>query len=333
MLDFLATPSARLLAGALFLLLAIGYYSRFLRRQNWRLIALVLLLVFSSEHFFNGFIYLANLLAVLILLRSLSQRSNDHFAYVPSLARIEGGGIKRGLTPPEAAIVMGKPLHLVITLLLFEMLRKGFIEQIDSTPLKIALSPAFQTIGKNLSASDKKNLRRLAAQAIPASLHIYEEAFLEILEINAGMPVNKIDYEIAVQPLIRFTASRVGGHDLKETKEYYRLLVDRAPKEARTDGVLTTDRQKVFDRNFALLLVHEDFESILDQNDYSYQPVWWRKKDFDLPDVSFAVWAENLMNKMEKNFSQNIVDLELGDEEDMLTATLMNEIARATYYG
>jgi len=321
------------LAGALFFLILIGYYLRFLRRENWRLIVIISILVITGEVFIQGVIVVAVLFEVAIIARSLNQQNQDISDYTPSLARIEGGGIKRGLTPPEAAIVLGKPLHLTITLLLFEMLRKGFVQQIDHTPLTLALSPGFQTSRKNMSSSEKKDLRRRAAQAIPASMHTYEEAFLEILEVNAQKMASEINYDIAIQPLIRYVASRVGGHDLNETKEYYRLLIDRAPKEARTDGVLTFDRQKVFDRNFALLLMHADYAKIMDQEDYSYQPVWWRKGDLDLPNVSFANWAGKLMIQMEKNFVENLMDLELDAEEDLLTATLMKEIARATYYG
>ncbi len=333
MLAIFENPGARLFAGALFVLFLLIYYRRFLRAENWRLVLLIGVIALVLEITFPRSINFLALFSGMFLLFSRINSKPVEQKYSPAMARIEGGGIKRGLTPPEAAIVLGRPLKLTLILVLFEMLRKGFILQRKHSPLQVELAPTFLTLGKELSTNEKKTLRRLAAQNIPASLHIYEEAFLEILELQSEEIATEIDYSIAIQPLIRFVASRVGGHDLEETKEYYRLLVDRAPKEARSDGVLTTDRQKVFDRNFAWLLFHDDFGSILDQDDYSCVPVWWRKEGANIPKPTFAKWAIDLIAAMERGLARNEIDLELAKEEDLLTATLMNEIARATFYG
>lgn len=252
--------------------------------------------------------------------------------YEPALARIEGGGIKRGLSAPEASVLLGRPLNLTLTLILFEMLRKGFLVQEQATPLIVGIAPAFQIKQGSPSLNEIKEQRRRVAQQLPAALALYEEAFLEVLQTQQGH-ASKIHFSIAVQPVIRFVAGRVRGYSLAETRAYYEALIERAPKEARSDGVLTMERQKVFDRNFAWLLMHPEFASILDKDDYSYQPIWWRNSPEMASDISFAVWADQVIEEMAANPSLESVKIELGEEEDLLSATLMNDIAKATFYG
>ncbi len=230
-------------------------------------------------------------------------------------------------------MLLGKPLNLTLALVLFEMLRKGFLIQEQAQPLIVGIAKAFQVKQRGLSLEDAKDQRRKAAQKIPAAMSLYEEAFLETIENQPDKPVKNLDFTIAVQPLIRYVASRVGGYSLDETRAYYQALVERAPKEARSDGVLTFERQKVFDRNFGKLLMHEDFEAILNQEDYSYQPVWWRKQPEVVAEIPFAQWAQQVIAELQSNPSLGSVQIELGDEEDLLSATLMNEIAQATFYG
>jgi len=291
------------------------------------------------------------------LFARMSGRSNE--PYQPAVARIEGGGIKRGLTSPEAAVVLTKPLNVTLTLVIFEMLRKGFLQQISVKPLVVQVAEAFRTHGSRLSAKSRGEQRRKAAQAINGALHKYEEPFLELIESNPGRPITELDFGVAVQPLVRYVAGRVGGFNLEETRAYYRLIIERAPREARSDGRLTFEREKVFDRNFGWVLLGEDFGTVLDQEDYSYVPVWQRTSKVQSPipgsleversgsqdlkpegegsqlplNVTFATWAAEVMTAMEGVVDEKDVKLTLGKDTDAVTATLMNEIAQATFYG
>ena len=248
-------------------------------------------------------------------------------------------------------MILGKPLNITLTLVIFEMLRKGFLRQVSATPLVVEVAEAFRTHGSGLSAQARGERRRKAAQAINAALHKYEEPFLELIEERPGIPVTELDFGIAIQPLVRYVAGRVGGYNLEETRSYYRLIIDRAPREARSDGKLTFERQRVFDRNFGWVLLGEDFGSVLDQEDYSYLPVWQRQTpspthpgvanqrekgkgaDPKASSTSFALWAKDVIAAMEGAVDEKDVKLTLGKETDAVTATLMNDVARATFYG
>jgi hypothetical protein len=243
-------------------------------------------------------------------------------------------------------VVLGKPLYITLTLVIFEMLRKGFLQQVSATPFVVEVAEGFRTHGSGLSTQARGERRRKAAQAINAALHKYEEPYLELIESNPGVPVTELDFGVAVQPLVRYVAGRVGGFNLQETRDYYRLLVDRAPREARSDGKLTFERQRVFDRNFGMVLLGDDFVSVLDQTDYSYVPVWQRQTPFptlpleeevrevsNVVSPSFAQWAKGVMASMAGSLNEKDVKLNLGSETDAVTARLMNEIARATFFG
>ncbi len=274
------------------------------------------------------------LLFILLAFLFVRRRARSSEPYQPAIARIEGGGIKRGLTAPEAAVVLGKPLNVTLTLVIFEMLRKRFLRQVSASPLVVEVVEAFRTHGSGLSAQARGEQRRKAAQSINAALHKYEEPFLEMIEANPGRPSSDLDFGVAVPPLVRYIAGRVGGFNLEETRAYYRLIIDRAPREARSDGRLTFERQKVFDRNFGMVLLGDAFENVLDQPDYSYVPIWLRDQAGILPaGRSFAAWAVEVMVAMKSAVDEKDVELTLGRETDAVTATLMNEIARATFYG
>jgi hypothetical protein len=232
--------------------------------------------------------------------------------------------------------VLGKSLNVTLTLVIFEMLRKGFLLQVQASPFVVEVSEAFRTRGSGLSAQARGEQRRKAAQAINAALQKFEEPFLELIEAQPGKPVAELDFGVAIQPLVRYVANRVGGFNLEETREYYQLIIERAPKEARSDGRLTFERQKVFDRNFGWVLLGEDFVSVLDQDDHSYVPVWQRKSgglgvEGSGGQKTFAQLARDVMAAMEGAVQESDVKLTLG--QDAVTATLLNDVARATFYG
>lgn len=285
-----------------------------------------------------AYLPLAQLLAFVPLFGLLAWaawRRGRATAYQPAVARIEGGGVKRGLTPPEAAVLLGRPINITLTLVLFELLRKGILHQTAGAPFTVEVDEAFRTHGKGLTAQARGEQRRLAAQAIHAALHTFEEPFLEIIESSPEVPVSQLDLGVAVQPLVRYVAGRSGGYSLAETRRYYDLIIDRAPKEARSDGKLTFDRERIFNRNLGWILLLEDaaFVSVLDQPDYSYVPVWLRKQPVDLGGRTFARWVQAVFAELAGVVAEDDIELQLGADADAVTATLLNDIRRTTFFG
>lgn len=333
LVSFASNVPLRVAAAAIFFLGLAWLFYRLGRGQGKLLfaaLAAALLALFA-------WLPVAQLLALIPLIAALIyaeiRQRRAAAGYQPAVARIEGGGIKRGLTPPEGAVLLGRPINITLTLVIFEMLRKGFLRQTKGTPLAVEVNEAFRTHGSGLSLQERGERRRKAAQAINASLHKYEEPFLELVEANPGVPVREIDFGVAIQPLVRYVSGRVGGYSLEETRTYYKLIIDRAPKEARSDGKLTFDRERIFNRNFGWVLLGPDFVSVLDQKDYSYVPVWIKKEPVDLGKLTFAQWAQAVFAQLEGVIDEKDVRLNLGDDSDVVTATLLNDIGSATFYG
>ncbi|MBI3160018.1 MAG: hypothetical protein HYZ26_10510 [Chloroflexi bacterium] len=321
------------LAAALFYVLwLLSLYRRFLPATSNYLIWISTGLVMAVSYFLPliGFLMLGALGALEITLR-FSRKGNSP-SYAPASARFEGGGIKRGLTGPEAAVLLGKPLHVILALALVDMLHKGLLLLGTGAALQVSPVETMRTRQRSLNPEIRSEMRRKAAQTLGKTLHPFEEPILELLEQQAGAPIGGIDFGLAVLPLVDHVARRVGGYDLAETREYYQQIIKRAPVEARSEGVLQKAREKIFARNLAWILLDENYAGILDQQDYSYAPMWLA--DAELPGApSLAGWFAELVEALERSVNADDLSPRLGKSLDTVSAKLMTDIAQATYYG
>lgn len=256
-------------------------------------------------------------LPVLIYLneRGLSRRRKR---YLPAVAQVEGGGIKRGLTAPEAAVLLEMPINKVLTLVIFGLLKKGVVRQLQATPLVAEVLDEFKS-----SARWAATTRIEEAQKKDIVLHKYELVFINLLEGNPGLPVAEIDFSGPMKGLIKRVAKRIGGFDLSDTQDYYRQIIRRALREAQSIGEIP-EREKALDRNLEWILLDDDYPTVFESSGYSYVPIWTRtpvptgrvvsadrtvrspskvaasggRTTFGDVAASFAGWAENTMGDM-----------------------------------
>ncbi|HHX38426.1 MAG TPA: hypothetical protein GX715_00540, partial [Armatimonadetes bacterium] len=194
--------------------------------------------------------------------------------YLPPVAQVEGGGVLRGLSPAEAAVLLEMPLKKVLLLVLFGLLRKGVLREVRSSPWELEVVEAFRTYGAGLP--DRKAERLRAARDSGGVIHPYEHAFLDALERNRGNPVQAIDFGGAIKKLIESTVGKMEGFDLSDTQDYYRARVVRALAEAKA-AVQPEDRQSAIDRNLEWILLHRNPRPIFTYGGYGYRPVWTRR--------------------------------------------------------
>lgn len=331
--EFLTAAPFRLVAGGLALVWLWRLYRQVLPARGGRLLALGLALGAVSLLAFRW-----AALAIL-LLAALGQvawwwrgRGRARAVYAPVQARFEGGGIKRGLTAPEVAVLLGRPMNLILGVALAEMLQKGLLVQEQAAPLLVRPAEELLTRKQSLNIERRAELRRAGAQKVGATLHPFEEPLLELIEQQSDVPIRELDFGLVAGPLVGHVARRVAGYDLAETRTYYELILRRAPTEARTEGILQTDRQKVFDRNFGWILLGADFASVFDQADYSYRPKWLYGGG--LPEgETFANWFGGVVAELQGGVAADDLRLKLGQAVDAVAASLMADIAQATYYG
>lgn len=194
--------------------------------------------------------------------------------YMPAIAQVEGGGIKRGLTAAEAGAILEMPLNKVLSLIIFGLLKKGILTQLNANPLAVEVAPEFRS--KHLtSMSKREDHRRKAAQDKGTVLHIYEQKFLDAIEARPDRPLSKIDFTDAMKDFLTRTAVRVKGFDLSDTQDYYRQIVNRAWKEAQTIGEIE-QKDKFLDKNMEWVLMHEDHPTVFTTPRHVYYPIWTR---------------------------------------------------------
>lgn len=188
-------------------------------------------------------------------------------SYLPAMATVEGGGIKRGLTAPQAAILLELPLGKVLTLVVFGMLKKGLVTMTSAEPLTVEVAAPFRR---------PRKLRNLAASQAGIVVHSYEHPFLDKLMANPGIPVHRIEMQGPLKSLVVATARRMKGFDLSDSTDYYQRIVQRAWREAETIGEID-QRTEAVDRNIDWMMLDPHWGDRFDHwgsHGYHYHPRW-----------------------------------------------------------
>ncbi|MBN1485956.1 MAG: hypothetical protein JXA37_14680 [Chloroflexia bacterium] len=155
-------------------------------------------------------------------------------AYLPPSMKVEGVGIKRGLTAVEAAILLETPLNKVLTMILFGLLKKGAITVLENNPLKIQLN-----------------------EPLPEKLRAYEQDFVAAVKEDGTLKESKLrDMMI---DLVKAVNNRMKGFSRKESETYYRDIVRRAWQQV--EGAETPEvRGQLFGEGLEWTLLDDGFE-------------------------------------------------------------------------
>ncbi len=255
---------------------------------------------------------------VAIFLISLLKGVHSKDKYLPAIAQVEGGGIKRGLTAAEAAVILEVPPNKVLALVIFGMLKKGILRQVKTEPLQVEVMDAFK--------GQDKNQRLKTAQQLGIVIHTYEHAFIDAIEENPGKPLHEIKLKDPMKKMVKHAAKRVEGFDLSDTQDYYRRIIKKAMEQAKELGDIP-DFERNVDRNLEWILMNKDYRTTFDsRRNYHYHPIWIRTSspgyggiggggsmgggggdniDVSFGDVagSFAGWFENTTGKIADTIS------------------------------
>jgi len=180
-----------------------------------------------------------------------SQRKRK-MQYLPPSMKVEGVGIKRGLTAVEAAILLETPLNKVLTMMLFGLLKKGAVTVLDDDPLKIQVN-----------------------EPLPEGLHPYEEKFLKAVKKDRTLSEKRL--RSAMTSLVKAVNNKMKGFSRKETMVYYRDIVQRAWQQV--EGADTPEvRSQRFDEGLEWTMLDDDFDDRTRRIFHTgpvYIPVWW----------------------------------------------------------
>lgn len=198
--------------------------------------------------------------------------------YLPPVAQTEGGGIKRGLTAPESAVLLELPLSKVLTLVIFGLLEKEILQIVAQDPLMVGIREPFRTWGSSenrRSPTRRRGARRKAAHKEGTVVHRYEDDFLDQLERNPKKPVGEIDFTKAMERLIKATAGKMRAFDFSDTQDYYRRVIDRALEQAQRIGEIEA-REQYLDKYLPWVMMNRSYPTVLTHRGGHYWPMWAR---------------------------------------------------------
>jgi hypothetical protein len=194
--------------------------------------------------------------------------------YLPPSLGIEGAGVKRGLTAPEAAALMELPPDRVLTMILFGLIKKQAVRVTQDKPVLLEkIDPA------------------------PAGLYAYETAFLGA--IKADHKLDEAGLRAMFVALVKSVNNKIKGFSRKETRDYYQTVMKVAWEDVKKAA--TPEIGNVFaDRAEWLLLDHgyaDHTRDIFHDRDVVIMPQWWgygygwsggSSGSFSIPGASFA---------------------------------------------
>jgi len=190
---------------------------------------------------------------VLIIGGAVVSAERRKLAYLPPKIAIEGHGIKRGLTAVESAVLLQTPLDRVLTMMLFSTVKKGAARVAQEKPLKVeAVEPA------------------------PKELHEYEVAFVKgIVEEKAVERSRKL--QTVVVDLVKAVQLKMKGFSLRETRDYYKAIMEKAWQEVEQASTPEVKSEK-YAESIEWTMLDRDFDDRTQRTFRTgpvFLPHWW----------------------------------------------------------
>lgn len=149
---------------------------------------------------------------IIILIIVLAVRGNRRRLqrYLPPRVGIESGGIKRGLSPAEAALLQELPLAKVLLLVVFGLLKKGRLDI------------------KEIAAGDFR-YHEQAREGL--ELHEYETSFLGAIDKDNRLAKAKL--RTLFTAMIAALEKKMAGFSRRETNAYYEAIMNKAWEQVK----------------------------------------------------------------------------------------------------
>lgn len=191
----------------------------------------------------------------IIFVAVLSERRR-RLRYLPPKISIAGHGIKRGLTAPEAAILMEQPMDKVLTMILFSVVKKSAATVTTRDPLELEIP-------------DK----------LPDGLREYETLFVEAFQGKRKAARRKAMQKMMVA-LVKSVANKMKGFSKRETVTYYKNIMKQAWEQVRAAD--TPDVQMAaLDEQLEWTMLDDNYDRRSREvfTGPVFVPMWWGRYD------------------------------------------------------
>jgi hypothetical protein len=194
---------------------------------------------------------------VLIIVVSVTSSRKRKLKYLPPKIRIEGHGIKRGLTAIEAAILLERPADKIFTMILFSLIQKDAARVVKKDPLKLEFS-----------------------DPLPKELRKYETQFVKAYQTESGR-VRKTALQDLMIDLIKSVGKKMEGFSHRESVRYYEDIIKRAWQQVE-DADTPEVKSEKYNDHMGWTMLDKNFEDKT-QDTFSrgpvYVPMWWHRYD------------------------------------------------------
>lgn len=212
-------------------------------------------LVWGIFRFFMGSLFFW--IFGLIVFLGIRQNRTRRMKYLPPEVSVEGTGIKRGLTAPQAGIILEMPLDKVLSMVLFGLVKKEAVEVLEREPqLKIKITNA------------------------AAAVHPYEKSFLEAWD-KSGLP-DRVRLPEAAIKLINEVNEKMKGFSRQDTAAHYRGIIAQAWRQVQGAGTPELKSQPLEDQ-FDWLMMDGDYRNRMQQHYGAGDiliPRWWGRSGY-----------------------------------------------------
>ncbi len=194
---------------------------------------------------------------IMIIVVSVSSTNKRKLKYLPPKIRIEGHGIKRGLTAIEAAVLLERPADKIFTMILFSLIQKNAATVTSQDPLKLEFS-----------------------EPLPENLRKYETQFIEAYQ-KGDSRVKKTALQDLMIELIKSVGKKMEGFSHKETVRYYEDIIKRAWKQVE-DAETPEVKSEKFNDHMGWTMLDGDFADRTQdvfRRGPVYVPIWWNRYD------------------------------------------------------
>ena len=194
---------------------------------------------------------------VMIIVASVASSKKRKMKYLPPKIRIEGHGIKRGLTAIEAAILLERPADKIFTMILFSLLQKDAAQVISQDPLKLEFS-----------------------DPVPENLRKYETQFIKAFQKDTAR-IRKTELQDLMISLIKSVGKKMEGFSHKESVRYYEDIIKRAWKQVE-DADTPEVKSEKYNAHMGWTMLDGDFEDKTQDVFRSgpvFVPIWWNRYD------------------------------------------------------
>ncbi len=226
--------------------------------------------VFWSLTVYNNrsvIIFFAIVLALIIFYILRKRRKSKE--YLPPIVTTLGGGVKKDLTPSQVAILMQRPLTQVATLILFEMMKLGYLEIRTTKPaLRFDVSVSTTVINQ---------LQKYQQQMIAGIKKRNKEDIKWAKGASSGTiprePVHQTDLKKALITRIKGVSKKMKGYSVRRTRKHYEEIIDRAWEEMKKTSPELKDA-------FLWIMVDDNYEERLDRRGGSYYYPHWYVRNY-----------------------------------------------------